>query len=545
MTTTTSQSSHDRFSRIGFKFGQKPQQEFRGRAAAATKGPNDDEWYIPYTGPIEAPPKPRSAKNNRDSWGDPILDLNSPHSFGVTSPQVHYDSSSSDPQDYRSSEESRGRTRGRSQSVTSAFTASTGIDHGRTSYSAQRQSNVSSSHRSAIPSYVHLDAGGVGESPVPIPRHVKPLSHRASLGSLFSTFGIKSPSGPGFTNRRMRSPSRKLSLKSSVNSGVGASGNRVMSVNYHRHTASGDSHNHLINTKRDTRDPPQSVDSHATTAEDYYNSYYSTLLQTPVKPLFSTPTQRRPSIPASELPPSRRDPSTSQHPYALVFPETEDLTKETPNSAPPSAGIHHHPIIIPKLVFSESNTPLPRPNFPTPNPSNPDADGAARRDLKGSVSTPNLMSAKNNSGASRALPKGIDKWLSAETWCDALLFPRPRLKVKNEGKDTVGRIVSPPGSPVVQSGLASKEQTDSVPSRVLAHSRSLASLREEKEEAIRQEKLQAKTPLHQPASSQTQLRADGDNTPRTTPSGHLRPPRPKSWAQDDLDLPSPVPSLAK
>lgn len=48
------------------------------------------------------------------------------------------------------------------------------------------------------------------------------------------------------------------------------------------------------------------------------------------------------------------------------------------------------------------------------------------------------------------LPKAKDRWLSAETWCDAILFPRPRLKsgtVPTLG-GTSGRIVSPPGSPV-------------------------------------------------------------------------------------------------
>ena len=106
-----------------------------------------------------------------------------------------------------------------------------------------------------------------------------------------------------------------------------------------------------------------------------------------------------------------------------------------------------------------------------------------------------------------------DRWLSAETWCDALLSPRPRLKVKQDNDTYVrdqpaekspiasqkgsGRIVSPPGSPprhVWDIGTGSetsrfgqhnrkdgrkkqKQREPGVASRVLAHSRSLVDLR--------------------------------------------------------------------
>ena len=119
------------------------------------------------------------------------------------------------------------------------------------------------------------------------------------------------------------------------------------------------------------------------------------------------------------------------------------------------------------------------------------------------------------SSSARQLPplKLKDRWLSAETWCDALLFPRPRLKVKqdkaaalySQGDESFiggpapsasGRIVSPPPSPLVgewdigihdkeesglrdqrgeargEGGASQKQKEAGIPSRVLAHSRS-------------------------------------------------------------------------
>jgi len=114
-------------------------------------------------------------------------------------------------------------------------------------------------------------------------------------------------------------------------------------------------------------------------------------------------------------------------------------------------------------------------------------------------------------------PKPKDRWLSAETWCDALLFPRPKLKLKQGKNATIfsqgdesfiggpvpsgsGRIISPPSSPVVgewdieingeeaqlqsilrdqqaegsgEGGAVQKQRQPGIPSRVLAHSKSV------------------------------------------------------------------------
>ncbi|KAG0699187.1 hypothetical protein DFH29DRAFT_1015714 [Suillus ampliporus] len=67
-----------------------------------------------------------------------------------------------------------------------------------------------------------------------------------------------------------------------------------------------------------------------------------------------------------------------------------------------------------------------------------------------SVSIPNLSAAAHGKQPSQLITKpvaGTERRLSAEMWCDALFFPRPRLKVKRaHGRfgGSSGRIVSPP-----------------------------------------------------------------------------------------------------
>ncbi|KAF9444917.1 hypothetical protein P691DRAFT_762968 [Macrolepiota fuliginosa MF-IS2] len=521
---------------MGFNLGLKSQSELRNRAPKSKRGFNEEEeWYIPYTGSYEPPPEPRFSKTkNRDSWGDPIFGLGNTDELEEGGSRVAYDYETSEQHSSRVSEGDRIRARGRSFSVNSAYTTSTGVDHGRPSYGT-RQSNMSSTSRPPIPSYVNMDIGGVGESPMPHLRPAKdrPLSHRASLASIF-TFGVKQSSTFD------RGPVGR-SVRPSTSSGIDRSSNRVSSSD-HRRSASGDTHGTPGRVKGSARGPMQSIDSHATTDEDYYNSYYSTLLQTPVKTRTSKPPP--PSSPDSS--PSKPIPSTSHHPYALVLPELEDQSRDTPRipkSAPPSSTAQRTATIVPKLTFSESHPPSSRPAGLIPNTP---ASGSPQKRIKGSASTPNLASAKNTRNASRTLPRGIDRWLSAETWCDALLFPRPRLKIKNEGSST-GRIVSPPGSPLLAPEIAAGNQVESVPSRVLAHSRSLVSLREAREEDpwIEQSHVGISLPPSVPTSSQTQSQTAVEGSGRPVADGHLRPPRPKSWAQDDLDLPSPVPSLAK
>ncbi|KAJ7639042.1 hypothetical protein FB45DRAFT_1055233 [Roridomyces roridus] len=190
------------------------------------------------------------------------------------------------------------------------------------------------------------------------------------------------------------------------------------------------------------------------------------------------------------------DQATSPHPYAYNFPRRE--IPEPPQTAPL--------ITSPKLKFIARVASPPV------------------RSLKNYASTPNLRDSARSPGLLRkALPKGKDRWLSPETWCDAIMFPRPRLKIE----DTLrGRIVSPPGSPII-GGFAAPSKPEGMASRVLAHSRSMVNLNAEAGPS----KLRP-VPVASPPPPLPSITTE-------------RPPRPKSFALDDLALPSPVPSLAR
>jgi len=482
---------------LGFSLGLKSSSEPhdpRGKQC-------DEGWYIPYTGTYEPPPEPQPPRNrDRDSWGDPIPGLNSIQAVG-NNPYVHYD----DVQEEKLPEENRAR--GRVQSISSSYTA---LDHGRPEQSTKRRQYTNSQSLS-VPSY-SPDIAGVGRSPtphIPLPKEKeRTLSRRNSLASLF-TFGIRPfPS----VDRILKSPSRKQSSRPNTDDSTDRVSNQLSSADHCR-TTSGDMHS--VCAKRSTMSPLQVVDSRTTTDEEYYHSYYSTLLQSPVKT--RTPISVGPvSSPGSELA------TTSQHPYAIAFPSTEG--RESTQRARQARRPPVLNLISPPLQFSVSEHVAPN-DFP-------------QRQIKASVSSPNLKSTKT---PSRNAPKGINRWLSAETWCDALFFPRPRLKMKNEKSDSV-RIVSLPGSPVLPNGGGI--QIPSVPSRVLAHSISLVNLQERTREEHRRQKFPGEPLLHPATASQVQLQS-GSKRERQNMSDPARLPRPKSWALDDLDLPSPVPSLAK
>ncbi|KAH9924070.1 uncharacterized protein B0H18DRAFT_1095185 [Fomitopsis serialis] len=74
-----------------------------------------------------------------------------------------------------------------------------------------------------------------------------------------------------------------------------------------------------------------------------------------------------------------------------------------------------------------------------------------RLTIRGSISTPNLRNPQTTSqprSPAPPTPKGKQRWLSPETWCDALILPRPRFAIRVDPGGGSGRIVSPPDSPV-------------------------------------------------------------------------------------------------
>ncbi|KAI0765941.1 hypothetical protein BD413DRAFT_481709 [Trametes elegans] len=172
----------------------------------------------------------------------------------------------------------------------------------------------------------------------------------------------------------------------------------------------------------------------------------------------------------------------------------------------------------------------------------------SRLSIKASMSTPNLRQA---TGTAAVLPKGKQRWLSAETWCDALILPRPRFAMRvidgEEGAGS-GRIVSPPESPLWPPGV--EPPLDAAGAKTLKKAQSAIQLSSRppapsppRPPPVREVPVRVEPVREQPEpgpSRVTVMEAERGGGPST----HLAP-RPKSFALDDLALPSPVPSLSK
>ena len=599
-TQTASTPSFARFTRAGFGFTPRTESKNKSRNANG-----DDEWYIPYNGPYEPPPKesPPRRQKARDSWGDPVDGLENEEENVGLDRELHLRYGGHRGRggpEFRGSGEGeehdkrRGRSRDRTFSVISGGTTSSGaVDPSRasmmtTTTTPRRRSTISSGSPPPMPpSFINLDAlraGGVGESPVPPHatrrrRHSKELdANRISIASIFS-FGAGG--GSARKSAQVSSSAQKATLA------------RLNTKNYGKldspaHSGSSSSDHQLQsepNKRRQLHDQitmqADRLSSAVTDDEDYYNSYYSTLLN-PRNPN-KTDTRLSPTTPTSGSSISHggavsRQNSTSTssgHPYAYVFPQK--LTpipsaNDIPHSAP-LVPTPYTPNNAPKLTFTTPQVHGPSSADPGHTAFSPRLGVSNVGKLKASISTPNLRDTaivsdhnmtstaanyNNNSNNPQPLPnfmfpKGKDRWLSAETWCDALLFPRPRLKLKQpppvEGgphiiqqtESASGRIVSPPTTPLKEEEFGVMQRGGwpprevGVESRVLAHSRSLVDLNSKQPQKVRKEKGLF--------SSSRDVIAAGEAAKSIKAAG--KAPRPTSWAKDDLALLSPAPSLAQ
>ena len=205
------------------------------------------------------------------------------------------------------------------------------------------------------------------------------------------------------------------------------------------------------------------------------------------------------------------------HPYAYPFPSSE---VPEPRSAPPVVDKGKGRLLVPRITLLDPRGPKV-PAYLKPSPRN--------SILKASMSTPNL----------RNLPKGRHKWLAAETWCDALILPRPRFAMRliDEGVND-GRIVSPPPSPLGSNhrpdpNISIQQRPAPGVQRALKKARSMGTLISNPSPVPQGSEEQDVAPLSHPQP-----------TPASSQSKPARPPRPKSFALDDLALLSPVPSLS-
>ncbi|EIN08251.1 hypothetical protein PUNSTDRAFT_134643 [Punctularia strigosozonata HHB-11173 SS5] len=393
----------------------------------------DDEWYIPYNGPYELPKE--QPKPIRDSWGDIVGDAFAAH------------------RDLFESSPSEGKSRSRAFSHTSHQTGSSGaIDPSRKSFTTSVRLRASSPPRMPVPSFASMDAGGIGATPIPRTRSpTSPTSPGSNARMSFaSIFGLGSPQSGGASSGVTKTPSMPTLVRAG---------------SFGRPRAGSEQPKPVSGLK--TLAPS----TKATAPKDEYRDIqYNSLSR--------TPTASRPDINISSVPhppsPDKLDTPTSSshvhssqqthtskssHPYASAapVPTTPTYTAKGKGRAidfPDRQSPPPQPHTV-RLALPSKSEPVPPYLQPSAAASKTSILGSLSR-LKTSLSTPNLRSPSkthlpaipqlSTSGDYNLLAR--DRWLSAETWCDALLFPRPRFKVR-QGPSTPpmprrAHVVSPP-----------------------------------------------------------------------------------------------------
>ncbi|THH17082.1 hypothetical protein EW146_g3662 [Bondarzewia mesenterica] len=490
MTTSTS----SRFPRLGFGLARKSPR------APPPQEEQEDNWYIPYNGPFEIPvdlPQPRY----RDSWGhvqNTAVDEGSRTMSVGETVGVHY------------AEDNWVRARALSEATMSSGVMDPqrrSVVQPSSAHSFRFRSSTSNAPHFHTSSFTKPDGtGGVDQSPMPIQRyqnHPPSPPHSTNRLSLAGFFNVarKSISLSGHEpSTHPRSPASRA-----------AQGRRLRASTV------------VIQPERDRN----------SAEDDYYNSYYSTL---------------QANGPSGSTDPNNNAQSLSPHPYAYPFPSSSVVLSASERRAPlmavsPSSykgkGVdNHHQYPRPPPINTLGTSV---PNYLKPS---------IRNSLSKAISTPNLRTLPRHqvpspASAQPTTPRRKHRWLSPETWCDALLFPRPRFTVHEIDDSTPpktsgsGRIVSPPESPLAawetkpteaspQSDRPKAGRSGSSVGRRLPKSLSAVNLSTSHEHAVA-------GPSRIPVDANPSLLA---------PEGHGRRSRPKSFAQDDLALPSPVPSLA-
>jgi serine/arginine repetitive matrix protein 2 len=550
-TSSTSSNAFSRFSRnLGFGLNSKSQSSSpfgRNNRESVRPVVQEEQWYIPYNGPYEPPPTPKPLKR-KDSWGDPI--------YGEAGDLYDVDVLLGDPELHKryggnhvpnkpsldsrwsedgEEEERKGRTRDRVMSTVSGRTVSSGtVDPNRTSFVQQRRSTISHT-----PQSIGVNGSGIGDSPMPVTHSHSQRSKTLKKGQ---TSRKEIPPTPQW--RPDDSPlmfSRTANYQAIPKHPADKIASAPSSPKSPTRSSISDEWNNQPSSKRNFQPVASGLrDSLATTDEEYYASYYSSLTPAQTTNGYSNAPPLAPKGPRifnqnqseHQAKPSMSS-STSTHPYAYVFPSAAVHPElPTPQRAPLSSTLQNN--------LDTYQYPRP-PQLIVTHPSRDvSSAGPSSHGIKNSVSTPNLRAAANQPFV---LPKGKERWLSAETWCDAILFPRPRFKMKDleavNGKKKTNlvrntpRIVSPPDSPVYpHDPSAPPDRKEAMPSRVLAHSRSLVDLNRQNSRGELSNSSSLR-PLIPPPIEVQPLDPKGKST------------RPRSFAWDDMALPSPIPSLSK
>jgi serine/arginine repetitive matrix protein 2 len=501
-------------SRIRFGFGSKharspgdpPEQE------------NDEDWYTPYNGPYELPPTPAPLKN-RDSWA------------GLLGPVL------GNPGSAKSTEMGHEWSDGRvasGQTMLSALPSSSAYSSHPYRMTAVTDAAGSSSTtgptsqtlRSGRPTiatstaFANIDStGGVGESPTPVQRFSPPqtspsASSRISLAN-FLVFGGSSRKSRSGSLQSSRQSSRKRRPRNHSPTLDPLQSNRATATA----TTTSDAH-------RPSR--PHSPLSLSQAMERGPRQRSHTLIGTSTAAA-QGPSPSHESYAASFY--SRESPLSS-HPYAHTF---SALRAQPPRSAP---------ITVPPPASrsldkgkgvdrSHQYPPPPAPDTLTNTRQVPvHLRPASRTSLFKTISAPNLRNFSRDFSMSKHFPsRGRSRWLSPETWCDALLFPRPRF-LEYIDDDPPYALNNQQPSPTRPPEVIRPTKKPPRPLQMaLRGSQSAVNLLAPNSGSSRG------PPRAEPILMVRRGSADDD--------GQSSPGRPLSFAQDDIALPSPVLSLTR
>ncbi|KAH7929965.1 hypothetical protein BV22DRAFT_93891 [Leucogyrophana mollusca] len=559
---THSNLSFSIFPRLGLGSSHKSETVDRPRDAAK----RDEDWYIPYNGPYELPKS--SPKSERDNWaelvhqeevdaimGDTVLlnryggAPNSTHLSGPGGPSLA-------PVD----QSAFMRSRARSDVTRQTTSSSNEIDPTR----ARSPRLRTGLHRLQVPS--PAVNGGVGQSPTPL-QHFSTAVHPPKRASFFA-FGSNRKSQHAHPTARIPYAQTPTSPPSSYPRGM---------------PGEWPSDPARLHPDPFGVYPGENPAPLTSEEDDYYNSYYSTLISSPNAR--SPGHAKLPRVDTSNLPAKRlsartglSDPDSSisspatynsptnnyaPHPYAytssspsLQIPRTTSQTlrhvssqiHHQPQGSGSSSGHYNHTLHtrFPASIAA-ANPRAPRRGLDI------SAHEASLLPLKSSVSTPNLYSASRANAPGPAkkpsppVAKGIDRWFSAETWCDALLFPRPRFKIKTgvgtqEGSS--GRIVSPPSTPISgdQVPVAGTRPQLLPPG---GRPRAVSALDGERKERRGLVKSRSAADLLSGPSATVIPLRDVPKPEESLPTAAPNPLEEPEGARDDLALPTPAPSLTQ
>lgn len=307
----------------------------------------------------------------------------------------------------------------------------------------------------SFPRPLLIPDGGIGESPVPPHRAFGPpnRSKRSSCTTFFA-FSSKRKSAHGPPTVHIPQLQQDLLVPAHSVSGKWVSD-------------SGQTQVHLINSSS-VPSPLQTDD------EEYYYSYCAS--STPIPSHSASPRPDQTNIsPSKQLSSRQQDlvgipdlhsqhsspvdfhPSRAHiHPYAYSTPLGSNAYFKTIDTAPALRHATSQPFQLhPEGSRSDINTGLAHGRIPPPQLGHGTSQSQPclrQPQLKTSMSTPNLASGaapvRPRSVIKKKLPKskGQERWLSAETWWDALLSPSPRFKVKQTSRShtATGRNVHEP-----------------------------------------------------------------------------------------------------